>query len=192
MKKVFLMFVMAGAFAVSARAQIKYGAKAGLNMANIGGSDVEGNKARAGFYAGGFVEIPAVDKLSVVPELIFSTQGTKSESDNDNKLNLNYLNIPVMARYAIASGFFAETGPQFGFLLSAKSKWDGNSNNVKDGYKKLDLSWGLGVGYVSTTNIGVNARFNFGLSKLDKDGDVKSFNRILQVGLFYVLGNRNQ
>jgi hypothetical protein len=186
MKKIFLLIVMAGSFAV-AKAQISYGAKAGLNVANVGGEDVEGNKAKAGFYLGGFIGVPVAESFSIQPELVFSLQGVKF--DGDSKVNMSYLNIPILARYTTGSGFFAETGPQLGFLLSAKAKEDGESSNVKDYFKKTDFSWALGVGYQFESNIGVNARFNFGLSKLDEDGEVKMYNRVFQVGLFYRLGN---
>lgn len=188
MKKIFLLFVMAGSFAV-AKAQVTYGAKAGLNISTIGGSDADGVKAKAGLYLGGFVGIPVAESFSINPELVFSMQGAKAEGDDDVKVNMNYLNLPVLARYTTQSGFFAETGPQFGFLLSAKYKVDGDSEDIKDSFKKLDLSWGLGVGYLSKSNIGVNARYNFGLSKLDEDGEGKTFNRVFQVGVFYVLGS---
>ena len=186
MKKIFLLFVMAGSFA-AAQAQINIGVKGGLNVANVGGSDVEDNKAKLGFHLGGLVNVPVTEKFSVQPELVFSAQGVKF--DGDAKVNMNYLNIPILAKYTTQSGFFAETGPQLGFLLSAKNKVDGESTNVKDYFKKTDFSWALGIGYLSQSNIGVNARFNFGLSKLDEDGEVKMFNRVFQIGLFYLLGS---
>jgi hypothetical protein len=186
MKKIFLLLVMAGSFAAT-KAQISYGAKAGLNVSNVGGEDTDGNKAKLGFYLGGFVGVPVAESFSIQPELVFSSQGAKY--DGDYKVNMSYLNIPVLARYTTQSGFFAETGPQLGFLLSAKAKEDGESGNVKDYFKKTDFSWAFGVGYQTESNIGVNARFNLGLSKLDEDGEAKVFNRVFQVGLFYVLGS---
>jgi hypothetical protein len=186
MKKIFLLFVMAGSFAI-AKAQVNIGVKGGLNVANIGGSDVEDNKAKLGFHLGGLLNVPVAESFSVQPELVFSLQGVKY--DGDAKVNMSYLNIPILAKYTTKAGFFAETGPQLGFLLSAKSKVDGESGNVKDYFKKTDFSWALGIGYQSQSNIGVNARFNFGLSKLDADGEVKMFNRVFQVGLFYLLGS---
>jgi hypothetical protein len=186
MKKIFLLFVMAGSFA-AAKSQINIGVKGGLNVSNVGGSDVEDNKAKLGFHLGGLVNVPVTQSFSVQPELVFSAQGVKF--DGDAKVNMNYLNIPILAKYTTQSGFFAETGPQLGFLLSAKNKVDGESTNVKDYFKKTDFSWALGVGYQSQSKIGVNARFNFGLSKLDEDGEVKMFNRVFQVGLFYLLGS---
>jgi len=187
MKRLFLLLVMAGSFA-AASAQINYGVKGGLNVANIGGEDVDDNKAKLGFHLGGFMGVSVAENFSIQPEVVFSLQGVKF--DDDQKLNLSYLNIPVLARYTTQSGFYGETGPQLGFLLSAKSKIEGDSENVKDWFKKTDFSWAFGVGYITQSNIGVNARFNLGLSKLDEDGHGKAFNRVFQVGLFYVLGNK--
>jgi hypothetical protein len=189
MKKIFLLIVMAGSFAVS-KAQITYGAKAGLNVSNVGGEDTDGNKAKLGFHVGGFVGVPVAENFSINPELVFSLQGAKYE--NDSKVNMSYLNIPVMARYTTKSGFFGETGPQLGFLMSAKAKEDGESDNVKDYFKKTDFSWAFGIGYLTQSNIGLNARFNLGLSKLDEEGQAKVFNRVFQVGMFYVLGNSSK
>lgn len=190
MKKFFLMFVMAGAFAVAQAQQISYGVKGGLNLSNVGGEDADGNKAKLGFNAGGFVNVQVAESFSIQPELVFSLQGAKF--DGDAKVNMSYLNIPVLARYTTQSGFFAETGPQLGFLMSAKSNVDGDKTNVKDYFKKTDFAWALGIGYQTQSNIGVNARFNFGLSKMDEDGQAKIFNRVFQVGMFYVLGNKSK
>lgn len=185
MKKILLFIVMAGSFA-AASAQISYGVKGGLNVSNIGGEDIEDNKAKIGFHLGGFVNVPVAEKISIQPELVYSAQGVKF--DDDAKYNFSYLNIPALARYSFAAGFYAETGPQLGFLVSARAKQEGEKSNVKDYFKKTDFSWALGVGYLTQSNIGVSARFNFGLSKLDEDGEAKIFNRVFQVGMFYVLG----
>jgi hypothetical protein len=86
---------MAGSFA-AASAQINYGVKGGLNVANIGGEDVDDNKAKLGFHLGGFIGVSVAENFSIQPEVVFSLQGVKF--DDDQKLNLSYLNIPVLAR----------------------------------------------------------------------------------------------
>lgn len=196
MKKIFLL--MAGIAMFSAvNAQVKYGAKAGLNLANLTG-DVEGTKMKAGFNLGAFVKLPIAESFSIQPELLFSTQGTKVKDDFEgveytSKMNLSYINIPVLVQYNDASGFFAETGPQFGFLMSAKAKAEGEKVDIKDGFKTLDLSWALGAGYLTKSNIGFNARFNLGLSNIadaEGEGDVKVRNSVIQVGVFYVIGSK--
>ncbi len=67
--------------------------------------------------------IPLFSTCSLQPEVLYSGQGAKfSDSLVTGKLNYGYLNVPVLFKYQHASGLFAETGPQVGFLLSAKEK----------------------------------------------------------------------
>jgi hypothetical protein len=189
MKKMFLLQAMT-LFLLTAQSQINYGLKGGLNIANIGGSDIEDNKAKLGFFLGGFVDIPVQSSFSVQPELMFSAQGCGFEQTGDDiKLNMNYLLIPVMGKYTFSSGLFAETGPQLGFLLSAKEKYDDGSDNVKDAFKGTSFFWNFGLGYQPPAKKwGANVRFNLGLSRLDEDGDAQIFHRVFQFGVFYSLG----
>lgn len=198
MKKTFLIFILSGAFLATKAQQIKYGVKAGVNLANVSG-DVEDNKMKIGFNAGAFAKISLTDVISLQPELLLSTQGAKEKGSFEGvsyevKNNVTYLNIPVLAQYNTASGFYGETGPQFGFLLSAKAKTDDGKQDIKDGLKTLDLSWAFGVGYLTQSNVGVNVRYNLGLSNMSDakgiDNDAKMRNSVFQVGIFYVLGSK--
>ena len=189
MKRIFLLLAFAGTIA-AANAQTKFGVKGGLNVNNVGGADVNNNKARIGFHLGAFAEMDIAERFSVQPELLYSAQGVKWEAPGeDAKTNLGYLNIPVMLKYQIVDGFYGQAGPQFGFLLSAKRKYDGSSINIKEEVKTFDFALGLGAGYkFPSSPFGIDARYNIGLSRLYEDGDAKAFNRVLQVGVFYVLG----
>lgn len=190
MKKFLLVLVIITSVTI-AKAQLspKYGMKGGLNLSTVGGKDTEGNKMKAGFHLGVFAEIPVATSISVQPELVFSNQGSKYTDDGGKgSVNASYITLPVMAKYTFSEGFFAETGPQIGYLISAKAKQGGVKSDMKDIYKKTDLSWGLGIGYMSKSNIGANARYNIGLSKVDKEGEFKAYNRVFQVGVMYVLG----
>lgn len=189
MKKIFLLVVGIVSFAAG-QAQFKYGVKGGFNISNIGGSEVNDNKARILFHLGLYGEAALTERVDIRPELLYSAQGATFERPGDDlKRNLNYINIPVLVKYNFSSGFALQTGPQFGFLTSAKDKIDGDKNNIKDGIKKFDLGWGLGAAYQpSGSPFGVDARFNFGLSRLDDEGDWKAFNRVFQIGVFYQLG----
>lgn len=186
MKKL-LFSVVCVTFFVAAKAQISFGPKAGINFSTIvGQGEVNGYKPKAGLYIGGQASVPVNDKFSVQPEVYFSMQGGiwKEKGEDAGKSKMSYLNIPVLAKYKHASGFFAETGPQLGILLSAYDIWDdGYKDNVKKYVKKTDFSWGIGVGYQSAYGIGINARYNIGISKYYE----KEKNRVFQLGLFYDL-----
>lgn len=190
MKKFFLLGICVILFSAT-KAQVEYGVKGGFNISNIGGSDVNNNKARIMIHLGGFVEASLTDKISLQPELYYSAQGAKFKAPgDDHKYNLGYINLPVLLKYNFDNGIYAGVGPQLGFLLSAKNKVGGNKFNIKDDLKKVDFAWVFDLGYQPKgSKFGVDARFNLGLSRLDEDGDIKWFNRVFQVGVFYVLGS---
>ncbi|ULQ57914.1 PorT family protein [Flavihumibacter rivuli] len=190
MKKVFLVLLGAAALG-TAKAQVQYGVKAGANFANVIGSDADDAKMKVGFNAGAFARFSINESFKVQPELVYSGQGAKYDDESlDLKLNLDYLNIPVLFQYHTNSGFFAETGPQLGFLLSAKLKADGESEDVKDSFKSTDFSWAFGAGYQFAQGFGVNARYNLGLSKIEESGEANVKNGVFQVGLFYTFGGK--
>ena len=65
---------------------------------------------------------------AIQSEIFYSIQGSKADND---KVSLSYINIPIMVqRYIASSGFYIETGPQLGFLLSAKEKAAGIETNI--------------------------------------------------------------
>lgn len=68
--------------------KVSVGAKVGLNLANIIGDDAGNTNIYVGFNAGLFFEIPVTEKLSIQPELLYSTQGSKS-SGTINGVNYN-------------------------------------------------------------------------------------------------------
>ena len=192
MKKLFL-FLLASASLTLGNAQMRFGLKAGANFSNISGTGVTGSKMNTSFYGGGLVTLPVLGSFSVQPELNYSGQGSKvSNVDGSFTLNSGYLNIPVLLKYGHSSGFFAETGPQLGFLLSANVKSGGTSTDVKSSYQSTDFSWAFGLGYfLNPVNFGIDARYNLGLTNLNKSGTgatgtVK--NSVFQVGVFYLFG----
>jgi len=132
--------------------------------------------------------------FSVQPELVYSMEGAKEEEDDvEIKINLNYINVPVLLQYN-SSGFFAETGPQIGFLTGAKTKVEFDDEeeeeDIKDELEGINLSWAIGLGYKLPSGFGFNARYNLGLSNIAKDGtdDDKLKVNTIQIGIFYTLG----
>ena len=181
MKKLFLVGALALFGAMNA--QVKYGAKAGLNIATLNG-DVEGVKSLVGFHVGGFAQVPLAAKFTFQPEVVYSAQGAKEDGGN-GKWNLGYINVPLMFKYAIAEKFNVEAGPQIGFLISAKEKYNGNSDDIKDQLNSVDFSIGLGASYDFTQNLSADVRYNAGVSNIAKESDSKIRNGVFQIGLGY-------
>lgn len=190
-----LMTVLISALAtLTSSCQIQLGAKAGANFSTLVGTDAGGADTKVGFQGGLLVAIPLPSAFHLQPEVNYSIQGSKTtESGANYNLTQNYLNVPVLVKYNHKSGFFAETGPQIGFLVSAKLDGGGKSFDIKGDYKPIDLSWAFGIGYlVKSIDAGIDVRYNLGLNNnvagsYSLGGTIR--NSVIQVGIFYMFGS---
>lgn len=183
MKKVIFVAVIALFSLVGVNAQTSFGAKAGLNSATLIG-DIDGNKSLIGFNAGVFAEIALADSFYIQPELFYSTQGTDDYQHllSKYKLNLDYINLPIMFKYDVANRFYLEAGPQVGFLVSAKR----GDVDVKDIFETTDFGANFGLSYGFTETIFAQARYNIGLSDIYKnEGNDKVSNAVISFSLGY-------
>lgn len=181
MKKVLLLAVVTVLGFTNVNAQkIKFGAKGGLNFANISGDNTKGIDAVTSFNFGILSEIPISDKFSFQPELMYSGQGY---SFNDNTIALSYLNIPLMGKYYVTKGLSLEAGPQIGFLLAAKNE----KTNVKDSFNTFDFGVNFGLGYKLDNGLNFGVRYNLGLTDINNLDNYsgKNKNGVLQLSVGY-------
>ena len=213
MKKL-LLVVLALALFVGANAQVKLGAKAGLNLANFSG-DIEDNSMKIGVQVGAIADFAFGDAISLQTGLMFTQKGYKEDFEIlgetfTSKVNLNYLEIPINAVYGLGIGnntlqFFA--GPYVGIGLTGKMKSDIDGaddmdiqfvsdytdvDEDKSGLKRLDIGFNFGAGY-KINNIQIQANYGLGLSNLipDYDGetpDDKITNGVIQFSVAYFFG----
>jgi len=189
MKRIILAVIALMAFGFTNAQQTRFGVKGGLNITSFSGGNYWDAKSLVGFHVGGLAEIKVIERLSIQPEVLFSTQGAKLEAGNtDIDRKLNYINVPVLAKFYITKQFTVEAGPQLGFLVSAKSDGD----DVKDLYKSVDTGFNFGAGYNFTDNVSVGLRYTVGLSNI-ADYDVEDIdeyydspkNSVLTLSLAY-------
>jgi hypothetical protein len=187
MKKLALV-LLAGISFATAHAQFAFGIKGGANISNVNGSDVSNTNSLVGFNAGAYLKVPVGHGLSIQPELMYSGQGFKQTSSGvTTTQNENYLNVPVLLKYTHFTGVFIETGPQVGFLMSAKASEQGVSVNDKPSFNSADFSWVVGVGVkIPATPISLDARYNFGLSNIINNGSSSSDNSSVHNGSFQI------
>lgn len=189
MKKVILSAIALFTIGIASSQELKFGVKAGANLSTLTGDAVSDDVSmKAGFHAGGLLEIKFTDKIALQPELLFSLQGAKTEDTetiggvtyhDESKVNLSYINVPVMLKFYPVGSFFLEGGPQVGFLVSAKSKdestatapdntitTESTETDIKDQLKGVDVAFNFGLGYDFTPNFFANARYSLGLSNV--------------------------
>jgi len=171
MKRVSLLMLAFIALAVTGTAQIKFGAKAGVNLAKVAGK-TEGEKesfdSKVGMHIGGVVEIPVSEKFSVMPEVNFDQWGGQlEESGMTLSMNLSYINVPILAKYNVG-GFGIYAGPQIGFLMSSKYKLDDEEEDI-EGLKGTDFGAVFGAEYNLAYGIFLSARYNLGLTRVNEE-----------------------
>ena len=161
---------------------LRLGIKGGLNLANIGGN-ATGLSSRSSFHLGMFTELSVTKQFLLQPELVYSSQGAQRSAGN-NPIQYNYLNLPVIMKFRTFESFHVDFGPQFGFLLNAKSEQpDGTVITLDDANNSFDLSLAAGFGY-DYGDFNFNFRYNLGISNTSKNSDNGSFpNRVLQVSI---------
>ena len=190
MKKVFMTVAFAALAIAGANAQVKFGARAGLNLADVAvkyGDVKQESKIRPAFYVGGLAEYAFNDVTLLDAGLTYSNQGAKYK-EGDRALVQHALNLPVWFKYDFA-GFRPKAGLYAGYILSQQAKADGNTETVEsDLYNHFDYGIGLGAEYnLSDNGLFFEASYNWGLANLQKDGDSKNYanNRVIQVGVGY-------
>ena len=181
-------------------AQIHFGFKSGLNLANVQ-NEGHDNKARPGLYAGALAQIDLQNKLFIKPELFYSIKGYRSPAtqfSGEATVSLNYINLAALAGYHATNDLSLFIGPEFGFLTSAKSKIDGSKLDISNIYRDFDIGIDLGATYQLSKNFGIDLRYNYGFKDLmnviytDQFGNVTGegkagANRVLQLGLYYII-----
>ena len=182
MKKIFLILLATIISSACLLAQhTQFGIKAGLNSSYVDRDGAIDYDSKLGFHVGGLAHIHVSNHFAVQPEIVFSTQGGEY---GDEKLKLNYINVPVLAQY-MTSGLRLQTGPQFGFLVAAERKLGNVEVDVDDAFNSFDFSWSFGAGYLFSSGLGIDARYNLGITDISEDNAYDAKNRVFQVGLFY-------
>ena len=191
--KIILLSFLAISVSAFTYGQIQYGVKAGYSRVDLtysGAATRNDMIPKSDFNAGVFANIPLFNDFYLQPELMYSGQGNGFK--DSATFNCNYINAPVLFKYQHAIGLFVETGPQLGFLLSAKIKTPGRSFDITNQIQHTDFSWVFGVGYENPdTNLGIDIRYNLGLSNTATGGNTLGGetgilkNTVFQIDLFY-------
>ncbi len=106
-------------------------------------------------------------------------------------MSVTFVNLPVLGQLNLGSGFFIQSGPQFGIILGAQQKIDNvGSSSIKDQLKSLNFSWAFGTGYrLANSPLGFNLRYNLGFSNINANTTVTSHTSTWQIGAYFMFKN---
>jgi opacity protein-like surface antigen len=169
---------------------VSFGVKGGVNFSSMTGEDIDNPDSRTSFHVGALVEIPVSDMFSVQAEAMYSGKGFDFEyegTDGDNaELQLDYIDVPVLAKIYVTKGLSIEAGPQISFLINEELDSNPNSDSGDidlDSAESVDFGLAGGLSFQTDMGIFATGRYSYGLSEIYKDVDVHNTN--FQIGIGY-------
>jgi hypothetical protein len=200
MKPVATLFCLCFFISLAAPAQTYTAIKAGAALSNFKWKVDNNYQARITWYGGISAHFDVEDKFFISTELLYSLRGyhvPASATANKGNISYSYLSAPLLAGYKPLQKLSVMVGPEFGYLLKAKSKDENNSNDITGFVNyRFSIDANAGVSWELTPELLVETHFLIGLTSLykvlytDGLGNVTGngrdgFNRVLQLGLVY-------
>ncbi|MCF4102803.1 PorT family protein [Gillisia sp. M10.2A] len=198
MKKSILVIAIAalGFTTASAQESVMFGVKGGVNFADITGDDFGDAESRTSFNLGLVGEIPLSNKVSIQPEVLYSGQGFDVvERDQDNvfdtdgniEYQLDYIQVPVLAKFYLVDGLSLQAGPSFNFKVSEEIDYkpleDGGDVDF-DEAEDFEFGVASGLEYKFNNGFFIQGRYNYGFTDLIKDRDIH--NSVFQAGIGFM------
>jgi hypothetical protein len=200
------------------RQVLSIGPKVGINLSDFHG-DVANNNIQPGLSAGAMVNYSVVNTFGISLEALFSQKGAKftNAASGTQRLDfnrrLNYIEVPVLARYFLnKSGNFRPNlfiGPSFGFKLNGndvnRAVVGGSEqpdNDISAAVNPVDvrLTGGIGLNFLlqGTMRLLFDARYTYGFSDVNDDnlpgfannGNVGNSAITLSAGLSFGIGKK--
>ena len=205
--KSFVLAICLFLLAIPSYAQISFGIKGGVNVAEFSFQDQGTSIPQSsinGFTLGAVLEVALGKNIFLQPEAIFVQRGSELNTSLTNlTTNVNYLDIPVLLKIKILNTNLLNInllgGPSFGLALNGEEIDQGGQTidinfGGDNGLKRFDLGINAGGGVgINLGSVGVfgDIRYLFGVSDISEDAnrEIRNKGLNLSVGLmFRILG----
>ncbi|MBW2961221.1 porin family protein [Mesonia aestuariivivens] len=189
MKKLLLVFGLAicGTF-FSYGQNFEIGGQVGYGISNVY-TDDDSADSKGVFHIGAVAQYNFNEDWSLVGELLYDQKGYSYTDGTDGEESINYLSVPVMAKYNFGSStkFYLQAGLYGAFLLSAEGEFEGRDVDTKDAYESTDfgVAFGLGVEFPIQENLKlfVDLVANSGFSNIAAESDFDITNGATKAGV---------
>ncbi len=159
---------------------------------------------RTAVFLGGYANIPLSGGISVEPGIYYSQKGYQMKGELGIKgldflganatavLKADYIDLPVLLKANVGNGLQIFAGPQFSYLSSAKLATRASVLGINllnktfdatNQFNRWDMGVTAGVGYQFTNGMNISASYDYGLSKVDANQNVNSYNNSFKVGI---------
>jgi len=177
--------------AVPSFAQVTGAVKIGANFAKLTFEDDVDDETgstdmKSGFVVGAAVNVPIAPMFSFQPEFLYTQKGGKNgaltddDPDFDASIKIGMVQIPLLFKAGATEGPFRPfivVGPAFGFVTSAKTKFEADGfseeDDIKDDVETVEVSGVFGGGIQFGRGI-LEYRYDHGFTNLDKEVDASA------------------
>lgn len=121
-------------------AQAQFGIKAGVDLATAR-VDGFGSESETGFFVGAFSTIELSDTFKLQPELLYVSIK-----------DLDFISLPILAKFSVADSFHLLAGPSLTYFLDAEDE-------------EFQFNLDFGVSFDVTENLDLNAKYSYMLNK---------------------------
>lgn len=197
-----IITVFLGTLLIKAQQSNSFGVRAGTTITALRMIDDSGTSelnSDPSFYAGGFWEYSVNNNFGLQIGASFVNLDAKIDFSEDLygeeaqkiDMNFNYISVPIAAKYYANKSFSVMGGFNFDFLMSSNVKTiykgETETEDLKEQLKSTSLSTFIGAEYILYKGLFAEAKYNFGLSDIDKDKEdgVKIKLNYFQLGLGY-------
>lgn len=178
-----------------------WGVKGGVNFATLNGDDFDSPDSRTSFHVGLVAEFPLAEIFSLQVEALYSGQGAKRNyaeltgnplnpvAEGEVEFQLDYINVPVLAKVYLFKGFSLEAGPQFSFLLNDEIDFQPNDDDgdfpspIRQSANTFEFGVAGGLTFQTEMGLFAYGRYNQGITDIADDFDAQ--NSVFQLGIGY-------
>ncbi|WP_425547606.1 porin family protein [Aquimarina gracilis] len=176
--------------------KVQFGARAGVNFSTITGDDFEDPNSRTSFYAGLVAESFISEKFALQGEIFYSGQGFDIEETTFAgvtvspavEFQVDYIQVPLLAKIYLIEGLNIHAGPQFGFKINEEVDTDptGDGGDFDtDRIKDFDFQLAAGAEFKLTSGFFIQARYNYGFSEVVEDSDAHNATFSAGIGFMF-------
>ena len=197
---------------------ISFGLRGGLNLQNINGKDMDGDKLTMSmvprFHIGAVVDIPIAPDFYFQPGILFTTKGAKSKSDFLGmamavEYNLSYFELPLNFLYKPVVGkghFMLGFGPYIAYGIGGKANFTIDNTTAEEKivftneyssidpydlkyFRHFDFGGNLFFGYEFNSGLSFQVNTQLGLAKINAENtDVSTETEFRNTGFGLSLG----
>ncbi len=195
MKKIILIISLLLISSI-AFSQTMFGVRAGANISNLSNLDT---KKSTNFYAGVLLSLKKSESYTLQPEMSYSIQGAKLDSNyilaiensNLNEIKLEFLSLSLINKITTKNNIHFLIGPFIDIRMDDNVKNDGYL--LEGLFPRLDAGVQIGLGYDITSILAIEVRYKQGFADMINEHDIyqnyplddTNLNQVFQFGITY-------